>query len=214
MAFDRADAVRALNAAYGDSARAVEYILSGNIPNINNGPRAAAAAPASPGGGAASQGAGLNAATGGAFAQLRQLPQFQALIAIIQQNPAMLEPLLQQLAERDPEIVRLIHENRDEFLEVLQQQVDPAIIQGLASAAAEGEEFDEGDDEDFGALGAQGGAGVPPGAVQIQISPAEKEAIDRLVDLGFDRNRALEAFLVCNRDEEMAANYLFEQQDM
>lgn len=215
MAFDRAEAVRALNAAYGDSARAVEYILSGNIPNINNGPRAAPMVPSSPGGGAG-QGSGLNAATGGAFAQLRQLPQFQALIAIIQQNPAMLEPLLQQLAERDPEIVRLIHENRDEFLEVLQQRVDPAVIQGLAeAAAAEGEgDYEEGDEEDFSQLGVGPQGGVPAGTNVVNITPAEKEAIDRLVDLGFDRNRAIEAFLVCNRDEEMAANYLFEQQDM
>lgn len=217
MSFDRNDSVRALNAAYGDSARAVEYILSGNIPNINNGPRAApAAAPASPGG--ANEG-GLDAATGGAFSQLRQLPQFQALIAIIQQNPAMLEPLLQQLAERDPEIVRLIQNNRDEFLQLLQQRVDPAVIQSLA-AAADGEEFEEFDEEDEIAAqmggqvpAGQGAGALPPGAQVIQISPAEKEAIDRLVDLGFDRNRAVEAFLVCNRDEEMAANYLFEQED-
>ena len=213
MSFDRADATRALNAAYGDTARAVEYILSGNIPNINNGPRAQPPAAAAAGGADAP---GLNAATGGAFAQLRQLPQFLALVAIIQQNPQMLEPLLQQLAERDPEIVRLIHENREEFLEILQQPVDPSVLQGLDT----GEEFEEIDDEEEFAqqLAAQGGGaaaagGLPPGAQVIQITPAEKEAIDRLVDLGFDRQRALEAFLVCNRDEEMAANYLFEQGD-
>jgi len=236
MGFDRSDAQRALNAAYGDAARAVEYIVSGNIPNINNAPAAAAGGarvppPASATG--ASTGSGAAAGDHSAFAQLRQLPQFQGIIALIQQNPALLEPLLQQLAQRDPNIVELIRENREEFLQILQQPVDPSVL-GMLQAAAEeeGEEFGEDDEDDdiaaqlsaAGALGgganpgAGAGAGtqggmprVPPGAAVIQITPQEKEAIDRLVALGFDRNRAIEAFLVCNKDEEMAANYLLEQ---
>lgn len=28
--------------------------------------------------------------------------------------------------------------------------------------------------------------------------------------MGFDRNRVLEAFLLCDRNEEMAANFLFD----
>lgn len=148
----------------------------------------------------------------GAFAHLRQSPQFQILIAIVQQNPAMLEPLLQQVAQRDPEIVRLIHENRDEFLQLLQEPVDPAVLQQL-SAETEGLEEGMEEDEEFDEAAGIPAGGVPPGQTVISITPAEKEAIDRLVALGFDRNRALEAFLVCNRDEEMAANYLFEQEE-
>jgi UV excision repair protein RAD23 len=247
MGFDRNEAVRALNAAYGDSARAVEYIVSGNIPNINQLPPlganqgaqaqnrgAAGNQGAAAGNQGGNQGGGAAAAAQGnpnsPFAQLRQLPQFQGIIALIQQNPALLEPLLQQLAERDPGIVELIRENREEFLQILQQPVDPNVLQALQAAAAEegfgDEEFGEDDLDDeeqqLAALGVQTGggagaarrpAGIPPGAQVIQITPAEKEAIDRLVALGFDRQRALEAFLVCNKDEEMAANYLFEQGD-
>jgi len=32
----------------------------------------------------------------------------------------------------------------------------------------------------------------------------------QLQNLGFDQNRALEAFLLCDRNEELAANYLFD----
>ena len=35
-------------------------------------------------------------------------------------------------------------------------------------------------------------------------------ASSQLTQMGFTRNKAVEAFLVCEKDEEMAANYLFD----
>ena len=36
------------------------------------------------------------------------------------------------------------------------------------------------------------------------------DAINRLVRLGFNKNQAAEAYFACDKNEEMAANFLFE----
>ena len=65
-----------------------------------------------------------------------------------------------------------------------------------------GEEGDEamgGEDE-----------GPPPGAVQIQLSEDERAAVERLEQLGFPRAAVVQAYLACEKNEELAANMLFD----
>lgn len=71
-------------------------------------------------------------------------------------------------------------------------------------------------------MGGAGGAGGMPGGARapgqqqqpppgsIQVKPEEMEAIDRLASLGFAKARAAEAYFACDKNEEMAANFLFE----
>merc|ERR1719242_1369076 len=56
-------------------------------------------------------------------------------------------------------------------------------------------------------MGGAGGQGV------IQVTSKEKEAIDRLRALGFPEHAAVEAYMVCDKNEEIAANYLFSNAD-
>lgn len=56
--------------------------------------------------------------------------------------------------------------------------------------------------------GAGGGRAAPPGA--IRVTPEELAAIERLMALGFPKHKAAEAYFACDKNEEMAANYLFE----
>jgi len=44
----------------------------------------------------------------------------------------------------------------------------------------------------------------------VEVNQAEMEAINRLVQLGFSKERAAEAYLTCEKNEEIAANFLFE----
>jgi UV excision repair protein RAD23 len=44
----------------------------------------------------------------------------------------------------------------------------------------------------------------------INVTPEELAAIERLEQLGFHKQRCLQAFLACDKNEELAANFLFE----
>eukprot|EP00831_Metopus_contortus_P061812 TRINITY_DN5372_c0_g1_i4.p1 TRINITY_DN5372_c0_g1~~TRINITY_DN5372_c0_g1_i4.p1 ORF type:complete len:228 (-),score=71.63 TRINITY_DN5372_c0_g1_i4:41-724(-) len=52
----------------------------------------------------------------------------------------------------------------------------------------------------------------PPGG-GIQVTHEEKEAIDRLKGLGFTEMQAAQAFFACDKNEMMAANFLFENSE-
>ncbi|KAI8354488.1 hypothetical protein B0O80DRAFT_451177 [Mortierella sp. GBAus27b] len=114
---------------------------------------------------------------------LRDQPQFQQIRDLVQNNPDLLQPLLLQLGQSNPQMLQLINRNQEAFLQLLN----------------EGIEDQEG-----------GHPAPPPGVSHVYVTREEQEAIDRLVGLGFTRNSVVEAFLACDRDEELAANFLFE----
>ena len=53
-----------------------------------------------------------------------------------------------------------------------------------------------------------GGGGPRPG--QIQVTPAENAAIERLAAMGFDKNLVVQAYFACGKNEELTANYLMD----
>lgn len=52
---------------------------------------------------------------------LRNSPHFQHLRQLVQQQPAMLEPILQQVAEGNPQLAQMIGQNQDQFLQLLSE---------------------------------------------------------------------------------------------
>uniref|UniRef100_I1QNV2 Ubiquitin receptor RAD23 n=1 Tax=Oryza glaberrima TaxID=4538 RepID=I1QNV2_ORYGL len=95
-------------------------------------------------------------------------------------------PLLQELGKQNPQILQLIQENQAEFLHLINE---PA----------------EGDDEEN--LLDQFPEAMPQ---TIAVTPEENEAILRLEAMGFDRALVLDVFFACNKDEQLAANYLLD----
>ncbi|KAK4786372.1 hypothetical protein SAY86_003061 [Trapa natans] len=210
--WDRDTVVRALRAAYNNPERAVEYLYTG-IPEQAEAPPVArvpvsgqdpnppiqqtqpAHQPAVPSSGPNSnpldlfpQGlpnVGAGAGGAGNLDFFRNSQQFQTLRAMVQANPQILQPMLQELGKQNPHLMRLIQEHQADFLRLLNEPVE----------GGEGNILNQL-------------AGAMPQA--IQVTPEEREAIERLEAMGFDRALVLEVFFACNKNEELAANYLLD----
>ncbi|KAE9378779.1 UV excision repair protein Rad23 [Stipitochalara longipes BDJ] len=229
MGFERPQIEAAMRAAFYNSERAIEYLLTGIPEGLQQEQRQAAPAAAggagspSPGAPAAEGGEGgeepvnlfeaaaaaggggrragarggagnlfgaggaaaAAAAAGGGLGNLdflRNNPQFQQLRQVVQQQPQMLEPILQQVGAGNPQLAQLIGQHPEQFLQLLSE---------------------DGDND----------APLPPGAQAISVTEEERAAIERLCLLGFPRDQAIQAYFACDKNEELAANFLFDQPD-
>lgn len=57
--------------------------------------------------------------------------------------------------------------------------------------------------------GAEGGM-PPPGQMTVELTADDDAAVGRLEALGFSRMACVQAYIACERSEELAANYLLE----
>lgn len=58
-------------------------------------------------------------------------------------------------------------------------------------------------------MGGAGGAGAG-GQQVLRLSPEEMAAVDRLTSMGFDRSEAAQAYIACDKNEDLAANLLMD----
>ena len=82
---------------------------------------------AAPAGGDPFGGAGAGATPAGGLGNLdflRNNPQFQQLRQVVQQNPQMLEPILQQVGAGNPQLAQLIGQHPEQFLQLLSEDGD------------------------------------------------------------------------------------------
>lgn len=207
--WDKDTVTRALRAAYNNPERAVDYLYSGipevaeiavPVPNFQSNLESGGTEPTALARDAPLSGVpnssplnlfpqeALNAGAGvgdGSLDFLRNNQQFQQLRSMVQANPQILQPMLQELSKQNPQLLRIIQEHHAEFLQLINEPVE----------GAEGDLFEQADED-------------MPHA--INVTPAEQESIDRLEAMGFDRALVIEAFLACDRNEQLAANYLLE----
>lgn len=138
---------------------------------------------------------------------LRSPEAMAALRQRVMENPALLQQAVQAIVQQNPALAQYLNEN-------------PELLYQILAGAGEDDEGIEGQD----GAGAEGF----PRQQTIQLTQEEMDAIQRvskltyfiylcliflcyqLQALGFTQQQAAEAYLACGKDEELAANYLFE----
>ncbi|XP_070794648.1 UV excision repair protein RAD23 homolog B [Pituophis catenifer annectens] len=207
MGYEREQVIAALRASFNNPDRAVEYLLMG-IPGDRESqgmadPPQAASTGASPSSAVAAAAAATTTTTttttsstgGHPLEFLRNQPQFQQMRQIIQQNPSLLPALLQQIGRENPQLLQQISQHQEHFIQMLNEPV---------------QESGQG-----GGGGSGSGGGVAEAGSRhmnyIQVTPQEKEAIERLKALGFPEGLVIQAYFACEKNENLAANFLLQQ---
>uniref|UniRef100_A0A8D0E7D0 UV excision repair protein RAD23 n=1 Tax=Salvator merianae TaxID=96440 RepID=A0A8D0E7D0_SALMN len=203
MGYEREQVIAALRASFNNPDRAVEYLLMG-IPGdresqgMADPPQAAStgASPSSAVAAAAATTTTTTSSTGGHPLEfLRNQPQFQQMRQIIQQNPSLLPALLQQIGRENPQLLQQISQHQEHFIQMLNEPVQESGQGGGGSGG--------------------GGGGVAEAGSRhmnyIQVTPQEKEAIERLKALGFPEGLVIQAYFACEKNENLAANFLLQQ---
>ncbi|RUS88769.1 hypothetical protein EGW08_003486 [Elysia chlorotica] len=197
MGFDRENVVRALRASFNNPERAVEYLIGG-IPDAQEEPIGGGGGGGAPPRPADASESNVSMASNPSsesslsqqgtpedpLAFLRSQPQFQRMRQAIQENPGLLPALLQQIGQNNPRLLQMISQNQERFVQMLNEP-------------------ESGSDQE--------GAGGPNAPGYISVTPEEKQAIDRLKALGFPEAMCIQAYFACDKNEDLAANFLLSQ---
>jgi len=294
MGFPEAEVKACLRVAGGNPDLAVEFLMNGI-------PEHVAAAVAAGGGRNATAAVG-RPPQGQPLEQLRNHPQIDQLRQLVQSNPAMLQAVLTQIGQQQPELLQEINLHQELFLQIMNEPVGTTsggdgsgsssggggavagtssgtagsgsdtdiplgpggltaeMMQGLGNPAQLAQMIDsmtpeqlqsmsammgltpdqlrmtaqaisrmppeelqnymnmamEGMDDEGGiASGGMGqgrgmGAGAGGGSQYVTLTDEELAAVERLTAMGFDRMEAVQAYLACDKNEELAANLLMD----
>ncbi|XP_037302383.1 UV excision repair protein RAD23 homolog A-like [Manduca sexta] len=180
MGYNRQQVEQALRASFNNRERAVEYLITGIPEDLLQEQDAEESSEEDP------------------LGFLRDQPQFQQMRAVIQQNPNLLNAVLQQIGQTNPALLHVISQHQHAFVRMLNEPVNAPASGAAATAAAAA---------DDGAADVQS----PQPQNVIQVSPQDKEAIERLKALGFPEHMVIQAYFACEKNENLAANFLLSQ---
>lgn len=201
MGFEKSQAEAAINAAHGQIDLAIEYLYNG-IPEGGNNNLNDFDIDLEDEQGEAE---GLEGEDNNNEDPVRNVASVAKVLC--KNNPGALPELLQSIQQTNPDLMNLINEREDEFKTFLEQPIndnDYRIFQKLSRNMGlsndEGEEEHEQEQEH------------DSGQIRINLTQEEQEVIKRLKDLGnFSEADVVQAYFACEKNEELTANYLFEQ---
>lgn len=186
MGYPREEVISALKKSFYDPDRAVEYLCNGIPDDIEQ---------------AAIDG-DLNVneeheAQGLDF--LQNNPQFQQVRELVRSQPHLLHQIVQQIAENNPFLMDAIRNNQNEFLQLLNAPPsNPVSFEREQTAVSSGQTI---------------GGSSDTNVVSINVSENDRSAIQRLMALGFAEQLVIEAYFACDKNEDLAANYILARMD-
>ena len=178
MGFPEAEVRHCLRAANGNPDIAMEFLTNGIPPGVEAAAAAGASSPAA-GGGA------------GGLEGLRNHPQFNQLRRLVQTNPQMLQTVLTQIGQQQPELLAEINSNQAAFLAMMNEPIEePA--PGAAGTGASSSSSAGGGGAGLGAAAGmlEGMANPAQMAQMIQsMSPNELNQMAQMMGLSADQLR-------------------------
>jgi UV excision repair protein RAD23 len=156
MGFPEAEVRHCLRAANGNPDVAVEFLTNGIPPGLQPGEQGAAAAAV-----AASSSSGGG---GGTLSALRNHPQFNDLRRLVQSDPQMLQTVLTQIGQQQPDLLAEINANQEEFLRMMNEPITESSSSSSGGGSSSQPSLGGGSD---------GGAGLPPGMLEGMANPVQ-----------------------------------------
>lgn len=188
MGYEREKVEKALNASNGNVDIAIEYLTSGNIPdnspsNLNLGNN-----------NTNNTNNSNNTNNNNSSNLDPELIKNASIIKILcQRNPNKIISLLNNIKLRSPELLNKIKQHEEDFKNYL---ISPITQEDLDNF------------RNIQQTLRTGGVRRP----QIQLTKEESEAVQRLKQLGnFSQAEVIQAYFACDKNEELTANFLFEQ---
>uniref|UniRef100_A0A914PDY4 UV excision repair protein RAD23 n=1 Tax=Panagrolaimus davidi TaxID=227884 RepID=A0A914PDY4_9BILA len=114
---------------------------------------------------------------------------FGQIRAMVQENPSILTEVMEKIAALNPPLMHVISQNQDEFLRLLNAETSRA--NASQSNPQAGGRNNGGRREHI-----------------VEVTEEERDAIERIKAMGFPEQLAIEAYLACDKNEELAVNYI------
>lgn len=123
-------------------------------------------------------------------------------------NPAQMAQMIQNMNPEQLQSMAAMMGLTPEQLQMTVQAISrlpPEELQNYMNMAMQG----EGMGDMAGMMGGAGGA-AGGGPQVLRLSEEEMAAVNRLASMGFDRSEAAQAYIACDKNEELAANLLMD----
>jgi len=213
MGFPKDYSETAIKAAQGNVNLAIEFLYNGipeNLPSNNNTTTTSNnTVPSTSNTGGSSS----TSQTGGQqpMSSLDAVKRLASIVKVLCANdPSQLQHIIMGLQQTRPELIELIKEHETEFKQIIQS---PVTDEDLSTFSQFNNELGIGSRTGGGSgSGTQGGQGGQGGGRQdvIRLSKPEFDVIQKLKEYGFSEMDAAQAYFACDKNEEMALNFLFE----